>query len=759
MTPDELKIIKRDMASFADDEYGVIDDGRGGFLFERNGQEISIRVYREDDDSPLMVAIGNERLSYKAFLAKRLANLDLLANRMLQYDTDVEYFVDPDVIKYTIEKKESGQALQILEEEAGSPAMVGTKISFVTADAGHGKSVVLRHLQRVIAEKYLRGEVKYLFWHIDLHGRELVRLNEAIMFEVNKLRFSGLFYSTILTLMKRRLIVLGIDGFDELAAEIGGETALNSLSNLMSLMEGRGTIIAASRRAFFNSQDYLRRTGLLKKSLGAGCEFNEIRIQNWKSSQCKEFLSLNAFEESDYDTMASKLGAEHPLLERPYLFTKLVTMAFDSNVSPSSFLKDSPLDSINAIIEAFVRREVQKWTAAFDSETGAPYLSYDQHVRLLSEIAMEMWQSQSDVISTDNIQLLLTLLIDEWQMDERIKPKVLRLVESHALMVNVDGRDKYRRFDHEEFKNYFIAKGLGSRLRNQDVKWLRGFLSMGQLPDAVSQYLVNDIGRQDSLSYVNDLIKIAKEEWKPSYVHSNIGTLIPYLLDQVKIVTPIIIENKIVFSSLVMENKTIQNVCFKGCSFINISLQDTRLKDISFKQCVFSDLKVFMQSSKLENVHIDEDTTINMVSIINEQNESEVEYSPVIIKRLLKQLGFVFDDKTVIPAKKDYSPANDDYYNSVKRVLNKYAQTGCLYESTIETIRYNNTSNPPLMINDIIPLLIKYDIIQEVKTKHTSQANVKAWTLNKYEIPQVYLAEEDEKAPLFAFWEEVRKHA
>ena len=497
----------------------------------------------------------------------------------------------------------------------------------------------------------------------------------------------------------------------------------------------------------------------MKKSLGAGCEFNEIRIQNWKSSQCKEFLSLNAFEESDYDTMASKLGAEHPLLERPYLFTKLVTMAFDSNVSPSSFLKDSPLDSINAIIEAFVRREVQKWTAAFDSETGAPYLSYDQHVRLLSEIAMEMWQSQSDVISTDNIQLLLTLLIDEWQMDERIKPKVLRLVESHALMVNDDGRDKYRRFDHEEFKNYFIAKGLGSRLRNQDVKWLRGFLSMGQLPDAVSQYLVNDIGRQDSLSYVNDLIKIAKEEWKPSYVHSNIGTLIPYLLDQVKIVTPIIIENKIVFSSLVMENKTIQNVCFKGCSFINISLQDTRLKDISFKQCVFSDLKVFMQSSKLENVHIDEDTTINMVSIINEQNESEVEYSPVIIKRLLKQLGFVFDDKTVIPAKKDYSPANDDYYNSVKRVLNKYAQTGCLYESTIETIRYNNTSNPSLMINDIIPLLIKYDIIQEVKTKHTSQANVKAWTLNKYEIPQVYLAEEDEKAPLFAFWEEVRKHA
>ena len=194
---------------------------------------------------------------------------------------------------------------------------------------------------------------------------------------------------------------------------------------------------------------------------------------------------------------------------------------------------------------------------------------------------------------------------------------------------------------------------------------------MGQLPDAVSQYLVNDIGRKDSLSYVNILIKIAKEEWKPSYVHSNIGTLIPYLLDQVDIVTPISIENKIVFSSLVFENKSIQNVCFKGCSFVNISLQETRLKDVSFKQCVFSDLKVYKQSSTIENVLIDEDTTINMVSIINDQGESEVEYSPVIIKRLLKQLGFVFNEQTVVPVKKDYSPANDDYYSSVKRLLNK----------------------------------------------------------------------------------------
>lgn len=761
MTYEELEIVKRDFASFADDEYGVVDDGRGGFLFERNGQEISVRVYREDEDGPLLVKHNDDTTTYRTFISKSLANLDLLATRMLQYNPDVSSFVNSDVERITIDERTRGKALDVLLEEAKLPAMVGTKVSFVTADAGHGKSVLLRHLQHVVAVKYLRGEVNFLFWHIDLHGRDLVRLNEAIMFEVNKLRFSGLFYSTILTLMRRRLIVLGIDGFDELAAEIGGETALSSLANLMSLMEGRGTLIAASRRAFFNSQDYLKRTGLLKNNVGGSCEFNEIRIQNWKAEQCKEYLELNAFDADEYDQLVTKLGESHPLIERPYLFTKLVGLSFETGVNPSDYLLDSPLDSINDIIEAFVHREVQKWTAAFDSETGAPYLSYEQHIQLLSEVAMDMWHSQRDIISTDYLQLLLSLLIDEWKMEERVKPKVMRLVESHALLVVEPGRDRYRRFDHEEFKDFFLAKGLCNHFLKRDKVWLHSFLSSGQLPDSVSQYLVSELPKDVAVDVVKDLVCIAKEEWKPSYVHTNIGTLIPFLINGDHEVAPILIEGKIVFSSLVFENKTLTGLQFKGCSFINLSLRSLTMENVSFDDCVFSDLRYFEGTTVIKDVSIHNNCTINMVSICHESDETDVEYSPIVIRRILTEKGFTFDVEASESAviKHTYMPNNVDYYNSVKRVLNKYAQTGCLYESTLKTIRYNNTSNPSLMINDIVPLLIKHGIIEEVTTKRTSKANVKAWTLNKYEVSEVFMAEENESAPLFAFWEEVRSHA
>lgn len=760
MTFDELNRIKRDIASFADDEYGVIDDGRGGFLFERNGQEINIKVFKKDEESPLYVVYNKEQIPYRTFISKQLANMDLLASRMLQYNPDIENFVNSDVEKISIDKSTSGKALEVLLDEAGSPALVGTKVSFVTADAGHGKSVLLRHLQHVVAEKYLKGEVNYLFWHIDLHGRDLVRLNEAIMFEVNKLRFNGLFYSTILTLMRRRLIVIGIDGFDELAAEIGGETALSSLANLMSLMEGRGTLIAASRRAFFNSQDYLKRTGLLKKNLGGSCEFNEIRIKNWKASQCKQYLELNAFDANEYEILVSKLGESHPLIERPYLFTKLVGLSYETNVSPSNYLQDATLDNINDIIEAFVRREVQKWTAAYDSETGAPYLSYDQHIQLLSEVAMDMWNGQRDIISTEYLQLLLSLLIDEWKIDEQTKPKVLRLVESHALLIVERGKDNYRRFDHEEFKNFFLAKGLSYRLITHDNLWLHGFLSTGQLPDSVSQYLVNELQKEIADDIVDDLVGIAKDEWKPSYIHTNIGTLIPFLLNYCQGDNQIIIEGKVVFSSLVFENKTINNVVFKGCSFVNISLQNLKMNNVKFENCTFTDLKYFENTTKIKDVVISGDCKINMVSVFRDADDVEVEYSPEVIMRILQSRGFSFEDNplAIVVNKKVFAPNNEDYYRSVKRVLNKYAQTGCLYESTLETIRYNNTSNPSLMINDIVPLLIKYNIIEEVKTKRTTKAHVKAWTLNKYEISEVLMSEEDESSSLFKFWEEVRNH-
>ena len=763
MTPEEYKNIIKDISSFADDEHDVISDNVGNIVFERLGRTMSIRVY-SNEDMPTMVEYNDQVIPYKTFLAKELANLDILASRILQqYSGDDSVFIDSRVKKYTIDSIVDDSAVKTLSLEADEVAFVGTKISFVTADAGHGKSILLHQFQKIQSERYLNQESKYLFWHIDLHGRDLVRLNEAIMSELGELRVSGLYYSSILTLMRRHLIVLGIDGFDELAAEIGGETALSSLSNLVTQMEGRGIIIAASRRAFFNSQDYVKRSGILRKNAGAGCVLNEIRIQNWRREQCVDYLENKGFDSEQYDLLLNELKSEdHPLLERPYLFTKLINIAFEDEISPLSCIKDERLDSINDIIEAFIKREVQKWTG-FDKETGKPYLSFDQHIRLLSEVAQEMWSSQNDIISCENLQLIITILFEEWGIEERLKPMILRMVNSHAFLVNVDGRDSYRRFDHVEFKNFFLARALEAVLVNaismEDFKDVRSFLYLAQLPDSVAQYLVNHIDGDTLRPSLEGLLELERHEWKPTYVQPNVGTIIPFVLDKISgmFSDQIVVEGGIPFSSIVFEKQTINNVIFRNCSFINVSFIETNMINVVFDDCSFTDLRVSASSNHFENVLINDNCQINTLYSIS-GDDVDIEYAPFYIEKNLISFGIKVGGQVDNSSSDRIAIKNVEYYKIVKRFLNKYSRTMCIYESSLRDHPEYGFKKPDLVISDIIPLLEKYDIIESRTNNKTKQAGTQAWVLKKYNVSEVFQAEDSSSSVLSQFWRDVKAH-
>ena len=274
--------IIRDISSFVEYEVDVIPDKKGHIVFEKGGTLYELEVLPQGDDGSIKVKYLEEVMSYRSFLSKHLAHLDQLASKILQKNKDLgEHFVDAKANLIEADDTTfSGLGLQLIEKECLEESYIGTKLSFVTADAGHGKSVLLHNFQTQQARKYLEGRSNFLFWHIDVNGRDLVRLNEAIMFELNELRFGGLYYSSILTLIRHKLIILGIDGFDELLAEMGGEMALSSITHLLEQMEGRGVIVAASRRTFFNSQDYAKRVGLLKSQT---CEFNELPRRFGKS--------------------------------------------------------------------------------------------------------------------------------------------------------------------------------------------------------------------------------------------------------------------------------------------------------------------------------------------------------------------------------------------------------------------------------------------------------------------------------------------
>ncbi|MDA3911561.1 MAG: hypothetical protein PF448_09415 [Bacteroidales bacterium] len=753
-----IKDIKKDIISFADDEEDVIFETDGTVLFTRQGTVIQFKL--KETENGLFVVYNDAEIKYRTFLSKEIARLDIFANKLIEKKDSIDPFIDANATLYSSSKKTEKESLLLIKDECDkSELFFGTKITFVTADAGHGKTVLLKEFQKAQAKRFIDGESNYIFWHIDLQGRDLVRLNEAIMYDLGLLRLSGLYFSSILTLMKHNLIILGIDGFDELAAEIGGENALGSLSNLVLNMEGKGTLIAASRRTFFNTQDYIKRTKILHQKIKQDCGFNELKISNWKRKQNIEYLGyyFDKPENKYLEILSIVKDANHPILERPYLFTKIVEILQQDNISLSDFLdaKSDNFNNINGVIEAFVRREVLKWNYT-DKDTGKPYLSFEQHMELLSIIASEMWENQNEIISIDNIQFLLTILFEDWNVDEEIKS--IRMVESHALLIPVTNKDNYRKFDHIEFRNFFIAKALVEFVKDaidkNHINNLKKFLYIAQLPDSIAHYFSNLINGLDKDKIVTVLKEVISGEWKPTYLQPNIGTIIPYLLHNFSPQKVIYFNNKLTFSSLIFENKVLRNINFAECNFVNISFNSSFLQDITFNKSSFNEIRIYYKSdNQFINVHFD-NCEINAVILIDDEGEQYPEYTPTNIISTLKQYGFKFDNlekKSII-----LDVRNQKFNKTVKRFITKFNKSIYQYEIDIKEESYY--SNSKEILTDIIPLLIKHEIISEVETKNTRQVNSKAWRLVYKDIEEIMKAEEDNKSELSKFWKEVNEH-
>src|SRR5258706_1642015 len=107
-----------------------------------------------------------------------------------------------------------------------------------------------------------------------------------------------------------------------------------------------------------------------------------------------------------YDELARRLGADHPVLQRPFLVQRMAAILTSGANDPNRLSEEvgpSGLKVVPNVIQAFLRREVdEKWR----DQNGQPYLSLEQHMHLLSAVADEMWTQGKNALSVDIIQLV-----------------------------------------------------------------------------------------------------------------------------------------------------------------------------------------------------------------------------------------------------------------------------------------------------------------------------------------------------------------
>ncbi len=764
------KII-RDLQAFAD-EPDSVEVSQNLASFKRFGKDIIFELVVNREKEGLHVIFNDQEMSYKQFFSREIAKLDIFANKIIESrsrsnNNYYEPFVDGKANLFTFENSfdgEEGDSLELLMKECYGILPTSTKVTFITADAGYGKTFLLKEFQYKQAKKFIDRKSNFLFWHVDMQGRQLVRLDEAIMRDLGELRIPGIYMSSVYYLIRNNLLVLSIDGFDELAAETGNTEALGALTNLVNQLKGRGIIIAASRRTFFDYNDYVKKIRILPKSLGENndCVFNELKLNNWSKKENLKYLKDALFfndrkdkPEYIYEDIFKLVGKKekHAFLSIPFLFSRIIKGIIRYKNTPKEFLgKINSEGGVKNIIENFIKREVSdKWI----TKDGIPHLNKKQHFELLTSIAEDMWIQQKEALAMEDILLNTRILCEQWKItDTKRQDAIMRMIKMHALLVHYGNDAQMRKFDHPEYKNYFIANRFVKILEKliekpeSSLHRLKLLLDNSQLPDTVGLYICNILKRnEDNIkNIIQILIKIISEEWTPSMLHVNIGTIFPFIINGFEPKETIIFgdtfENRISFSSLVFENKNIKNIEFHKANFTNIFFKNTKFKNVKFINCIFSDIKIDDESNNFNNVFI-ENSEISSVSKYSNGEEIEKGFAPIRIYEILKKFNIKYLDieKDEINIKKEISNAKKLTY----KFLNSFRRTSILYSENLE----NKFNLDFIKIKEmIIPLMLEHDILKESR---------KGWRL-LHKIDDILKADNYNKTDKFEkFWCEINE--
>jgi hypothetical protein len=706
-------------------------------------------------------------MSYRQFLTHTLGNLDVFAERIIAKRESPKVFVDGHgkLTSQDDDENRVAPASQLLSLVCDSGSAFATRIAFVTGDAGHGKTVLLREMQYRQAQAFLNGESAFLLWHVDLQGRQLVRLSEALMGDLGDLRMTGLWMPAILKLIQSRSIVLAIDGFDELAAEQGSGDALGSLAALVQQLGGRGIIVAASRRTFFDTEDYLQRAGLVTRKMEAPCEFDQISLSPWTRTEVVQLFSkynwLGNIESPDdlYESILSALGgdASHPMLTRPFLVNQLARALDLYDVEPEQFIRgmDDPLRGVAALVKAFVDREVeQKW---IHRDTGQPYLTSQQHMELLGNVAEEMYRSQKDRLKLDVIITIANVLMDVWEIPHESKIQALAMVKMHVLLTIPPGGDATERaFDHTEFRDYFVAFAIRRLIEDAasgiDLRALAPMFRIAQISDSTARYVCGmiDFGSEKIVGLAQNLSALVKSDLTASYLPVNVGTLIPFVLNGRQDASQRVEFNApAVFTSLAFEHSKLENVTITGSTFVNVSLVGVQWRNVILKECVLGELTVDEETHVIDSWL--ENCEIAGVRIIHGDGDQIREYAPSRMQGALEDVGFSFGREST---DFDHVDFVDDtiFVRMVRRVLRKFQRSTVVSD---EAFRKYFRHDVTLVVGEVIPMLENYGILEE--RQWYGSGTQKIWGL-RVPLEDILAAEESSLPSLLRdFWVDAKQ--
>jgi hypothetical protein len=584
--------------------------------------------------------------------------------------------------------------LQALDQLVGSDSGGGTRIVFLSAQAGQGKSSLLDVFTVRQAARFLSNESSKICLYVDAQGRGLARLDEAIARQLNDLQFM-LSYNAVVSLVREGLLTLVVDGFDELIGSRGTyDDAFGSLSNFIETLEGRGTLVAATRSSYF-TEEYGSRGSLLDADDELAYELVLVDLLSWdKKSQREYFRSVVAeaalsrqsarLAQREFNRLQSADNAN--LLSRPLFARDMSLLVIDEwAFSAGEEIRSTP-ELVSVLADSYIRREVETKLLTRDRSAILPAEKLAQYY---VEIAGEMWRLETRELDSRTLKELAELLIEEWNLSTE-SGDIVRARYASLPFLETHGSSRTAAFEHEVFFSYFLAKSLAPEIWNARPGVAQALLSKAALDAVAADFIGSELWRlAESIdAAINRLCDVAQVRHpREPQIRLNCGALIAALLRA---------GSRATAESIVLSR--VAHVDLAGEDLSRVELQVGELEDVEFARCDFSGTRMSSDSTKavslrdplfdppttrLSLVGLDVGSAVQGIRVIRETG-IQVEYDAGRVAAILREVGLVESEELrplyeVDPDVIEHVAAIAHAYEQVNPIGTKHDRVGGLF--------------------------------------------------------------------------------
>lgn len=720
---------KSTLAAFAD-ENADIDIRRGRAVLQIRDEVIDVGMeYASDDSGKLLVLENGQRYPARLWLTTRIAKLPQLADRIIGYVSGLSSptspfvrpsgMLTPDLSEKALPGGED-EALPVQDAVArllssvSRPIPGATSVMYLTSDAGEGKTTIINRVALLQAQRYKAKATASLVVPIPLSGRAFLTFDDAVIAAlVNKLRFNYLYFDAFLSLVKLGVVVPAFDGYEEMLVEGSKGEAVSALGGLVQALGSAGTVVIAARKAFFDYLSFRSQARLLDAIGNHFASFSRLALQRWSKAQFLDYGAQRHAAEplAIYETVCARLGPDHPLLTRAVLVRRLFDVAATAQDRETlgQLLGANPHDYFFTFVDAIVQREAsEKWLSRISGDLMEPLLTVQEHHDLLSQIALEMWQSSSNALKLDVLDVLVEIFCEARKKSGLTTRQVKERIKQHSLLSSGNSRVPALGFDHEDFQDFYLGEGLGRLLATCNAAELQSVLSVGVLSQITIEQCAQHLLRVGAdVTQVLEAVKaINSREVGFSFSKENCGLLVMRLAELVQTTGTPQRFVAMYFSADELAEKNIQNATFEDCQFQPTSVRNSNFVEVFFKRCEFERLDIDVSLSSLQGVKMEE---CRVSSVLVYPQEEHV-FDPNRIDDLLRKAG------AQVAASNASGPTSETVDDERMRVLNRFLRMFLRTTHVNEdVVRMRlGSAQAPKFVDDVLPNLLGTGLLAEV---------------------------------------------